>query len=98
MNAPTPEFNPGMLILIVAETLEGAYSIPTRVGAVTNLAALAAAADLLRAMGVTPTSAPRIYRREDSADRCVSCGAVRSEEDGHTLHIGECELAPMFAM
>lgn len=52
---PRPEYNPNALVLDVAELLR-AKGIDTVLDPVT---AQAAAADLLRAFGVTPATAPR---------------------------------------
>ena len=57
-----PEFNPGRLVQLAMEVLGERYGVPTVVDSVTVGPAVTAAADLLRALGVTPSTAPEIDR------------------------------------
>jgi hypothetical protein len=53
-----PEFNPAYLVVAVVRLLERGHEIAVRPGSQTSPTAIAAAADLLRALGVKPASAP----------------------------------------
>lgn len=55
---PRPAFNPGRLVLDVMELLGRHYGIETIVESTAAGPAVNAAADLLRALGVTPATAP----------------------------------------
>lgn len=58
-----PQFNPSCLVLLVMETL-GRRGIQTTVDSVNVGPSVNAAADLLRALGVQPTTAPDISKRD----------------------------------
>lgn len=55
-----PQFNPSRLVMLVMETLGARFGVGCTVDSVTVGTAVNAAADLLRALGVAPTTAPRL--------------------------------------